>query len=111
MGLGGKTVAPVGSAPGYLTAIDYRTGQVGWRRLLPGAVTPGAPGGLLATAGDLLFTGDTSGNFVAFDAATGSPLWHTRIGNISAAPITYELDGRQYVLAAVGDMLYAFAIY
>jgi alcohol dehydrogenase (cytochrome c) len=111
MGLGGKTVAPVGSAPGYLTAIDYRTGKVGWRRLLPGAVTPGAPGGVLATAGDLLFTGDASGNFVAFDAANGSPLWHTRIGNISAAPITYELDGRQYVLAAVADMLYAFAIY
>jgi alcohol dehydrogenase (cytochrome c) len=111
MGLGGKTVAPVGSAPGYLTAIDYRTGRVGWRRLLPGAVTPGPTGGVLATAGDLVFTGDASGNFVAFDAATGAPLWHTRIGNISAAPITYELDGRQYVLAAVADMLYAFAIY
>jgi alcohol dehydrogenase (cytochrome c) len=66
---------------------------------------------VLATAGDLVFTGDAGGNFVAFDAATGSPAWHTRIGNISAAPVTYELDGRQYLLAAVGEMLYAFAIY
>jgi alcohol dehydrogenase (cytochrome c) len=111
MGLGGKTVAPVGSAPGYLTAIDYRTGKAAWRRLLPGAAAAGGAGGVLATAGDLVFTGDAGGNFVAFDAATGSPAWHTRIGNISAAPVTYELDGRQYLLAAVGEMLYAFAIY
>jgi alcohol dehydrogenase (cytochrome c) len=66
---------------------------------------------VLATAGDLVFTGDAAGNFVAFDAETGAPLWHTRIGNVSGAPITYELDGRQYLLAAVADMLYAFAIY
>jgi alcohol dehydrogenase (cytochrome c) len=111
MGLGGKTVAPVGSAPGYLTAIDYRSGKIGWRRLLPGAGAAGGTGGVLATAGDLVFTGDAAGNFVGFDAETGVPLWHTRIGNVTAAPITYELDGRQYLLTAVGDMLYAFAIY
>jgi alcohol dehydrogenase (cytochrome c) len=48
---------------------------------------------------------------VAHDAATGKPLWHTRIGNISNGPQTYMLDGHQYLLAAVGDTLYAFTLY
>jgi alcohol dehydrogenase (cytochrome c) len=59
----------------------------------------------------VLFSGDGSGNFVAFDAANGRALWHTRIGNISNAPQTYLIDGRQHVLAAVGDTLYAFVMY
>ncbi len=66
---------------------------------------------MLVTAGRVLFTGDGSGNFVAFDATSGKPLWHTRIGNISNAPQTYQLDGRQYVLVAVGDTLYSFVMY
>ena len=41
----------------------------------------------------------------------GRPLWHTRIGTISNAPQTYLVEGRQHVLVAVADMLYAFAIY
>ena len=65
---------------------------------------------MLATAGDVIFTGDAGGNFVAFDAANGKPLWHSRIGNIINAPQTYMVDGRQYVLVAVGDTLYAFSL-
>jgi alcohol dehydrogenase (cytochrome c) len=107
MGLGGKTVSILGSAGDYLTAIDYRTGKVAWRHRYPG----GGGGGLLVTAGGVLFSGDGSGNFVAFDAANGRALWHTRIGNISNAPQTYLIDGRQHVLAAVGDTLYAFVMY
>ena len=53
---------------------------------------------MLATAGSVLFTGDGSGNFVAFDATNGKILWHTRIGNISNAPQTYLVDGKQHVL-------------
>ena len=41
----------------------------------------------------------------------GKPLWHSRIGNISNAPETYALDGRQYVLVAVGDTLFTYAVY
>lgn len=111
MGLGGKTVAPVGAAPSYLTAIDYRTGKVTWRHEFPGISGAGGSGGVLATAGDLVFTGDAGGNFVAYDAANGSPLWHTRIGIPTNAPQTYALDGRQHILVAVGDTLYTFAIY
>ncbi len=66
---------------------------------------------MLTTAGRVLFTGDGSGNFVAFDAEDGKPLWHSRIGNISNAPETYTIDGRQYVLVAAGDTLYAFTLY
>jgi len=110
MGLGGKTVAPVGAAPSSLTAIDYRTGEVAWRHLFPGVTGTGGAGGVLATAGDLLFTGDAGGNFVAFDASNGAPLWHARIGTISNAPQTYMVEGRQHVLVAVGDSVYAFAL-
>jgi alcohol dehydrogenase (cytochrome c) len=66
---------------------------------------------LLATAGNLVFAGDAGGNFVAYDAETGKPLWHSRIGNVSNAAISYMLDGRQHILVAAGDTLYAFALY
>ena len=104
MGLGGKSVYNLGSLGDFLTAIDYRTGKVAWRHRFPG----GGGGGLLTTAGRLVFTGDGSGNFAAFDATNGKPLWHSRIGNISNAPQTFLVNGRQHVLVAVGDTLYAF---
>jgi alcohol dehydrogenase (cytochrome c) len=66
---------------------------------------------MLTSAGKVLFTGDGNGNFVAFDAPSGKPLWHSRIGNISNAPQTYLLDGRQHVLVAVGETLYSFTLY
>lgn len=108
MGLGGKEEANVGTGGNYLSAIDYRTGKVVWRHPYYGN---GGGGGLLATAGKLLFAGDGVGNFVAHDATTGKPVWHTRIGNITNAPQTFMLDGRQYVTVATGDALWAFVMY
>ena len=70
----------------------------------------GRRGGVLTTAGGLVFTGDGSGNFVAFDAPTAS-CSGTRIGNISNAPQTYLVDGRQHVLVATGQQLFAFVMY
>ena len=109
MGLGGKDRVVVGSGGNAFSAIDYRTGDIVWRHAWP----PGGGGGagVLTTAGGVVFTGDGSGNFVAFDAAGGDLLWHTRIGNISNAPQTHLLDGRQYVLVAVGQRLFAFVMY
>ena len=107
MGLAGKQTNAVGSGGNFLTAIDYKTGKIAWRHTYTG----GGGAGLLATAGKVLFSGDGSGNFVAFDATNGKPLWHTRIGNITNAPETYLIDGKQHVLVAVGDTLYAFVLY
>ena len=67
--------------------------------------------GLLTTAGKLLFGGDCPGNFVAFDPANGKPLWHSQIGQVTNAPETYMVDGRQYMLVAAGDTLYSFTLY
>ena len=57
----------------------------------------------------LLFGGDVSGNFVAFDPANGKPLWHSRLAAMCRnAPQTYLVDGKQHVLVAAGDTLFAF---
>jgi alcohol dehydrogenase (cytochrome c) len=107
MGLGGKEEVGVGSAGDYLTAIDYQTGKVAWRHPYWGE----GGGGLLTTAGGLLFASDGGANLVAHDAVTGKALWNTRIGGVTNAPQTFMLDGRQYVMAATGDMLWAFVLY
>ncbi|MGI8742053.1 MAG: acido-empty-quinoprotein group A [Bryobacteraceae bacterium] len=108
MGLGGKEEVTVGRGGSYLTAIDYKTGKVAWRRPYYGK---GGGGGLLTTAGGLLFAGDGAGNLVAHDTATGRPLWHTRIGAVTNAPQTYMLDAHQYLIAATGDTLWCFVLY
>jgi alcohol dehydrogenase (cytochrome c) len=109
MGLGGKEEAQIGSGGSYLTAIDYKTGKAAWRHRYYGQ--RGGGGGVLATAGGLVFAGDGSGSLVAHDAANGNPLWNTRIGQVSNAPQTYMLDGHQYVICATGDMIWSFMLY
>jgi outer membrane protein assembly factor BamB len=75
-----------------------------------GGLGLGGPG-ILRTAGKLLFSGDYSGNLIAFDPATGRILWHfPMLSSLSNGPMTYELDGRQYLIAGAGDTLYAFAL-
>ena len=111
MGLGGKDEVGVSGIGSYIAAIDYKTGKTVWRHKFTTATPTGRGGpGLLTTAGGLLFGGDISGNFVAFDAAKGTPLWSTRIGQVSNAPQTYLVEGRQHVLVATGDTLFAFAL-
>jgi acido-empty-quinoprotein group A len=97
-----------GSYPSGIRAIDYKTGRIGWKHDFPGG---GGPVGILTTAGKLLFTGDRSQNFIAFDPANGRILWHAGLtASISNGPETYMLDGRQYVVAGAGDSLYAFML-
>jgi alcohol dehydrogenase (cytochrome c) len=97
-----------------LLALDYETGKVRWRRDRPNAEGREAGGqgsGILTTAGGLLFTGDPTGDLLALDAATGKTLWHVYPGgNLTGAPMTYELGGRQYVITAVDGVLYAWAL-
>jgi len=111
MGLGGKDEVSVGTMGSYISAIDYKTGRTVWKHKF--RTTGGGRGapGLLTTAGKLLFGGDTSGNFIAYDPANGKILWHTYLGNVSNAPQTYMLDGQQYVLVAAADTLYAFTLH
>jgi alcohol dehydrogenase (cytochrome c) len=112
LGLGGKDERSVGTAGSYLTAIDYKTGKIVWKRRYRTTANTGLTAGFLTTAGRLLFAGDVGGNFVAYDPANGTPLWHTQLGaNTTNAPETYMVDGRQYVLVATGDTVYAFSLY
>ncbi|HKB09611.1 MAG TPA: hypothetical protein VKD69_03115, partial [Vicinamibacterales bacterium] len=71
----------------------------------------GAAGaGVLTTASGVTFTGDTAGNVLALRTADGATLWHSAIGRVGNSPITYELDGRQYVLVGGGASLYAWTL-
>jgi alcohol dehydrogenase (cytochrome c) len=91
-----------------LEALDYRTGKIKWSHTWK---TPGSKGGLLSTAGNLLFTGDPNNNFIAMDATTGKSLWHVNLGTgVSNGAITYMLDGHQYVLVGAADKLFAFVM-
>jgi alcohol dehydrogenase (cytochrome c) len=97
---------------GYSTssvkAIDYKTGEVRWTHHWEGA----ARTGLLTTAGNLVFAGDNEQNIVALDAATGEALWHAGLGaRVSNGPITYELDGDQYLTVGAGNALYSFVMW
>lgn len=85
---------------GTLTAIDTRaSGRIRWQ------VKTAQPlvGGVLATAGDVVFTGEGNGDFSAFHAETGERLWKFNCGaGVNAPAITYELDGVQYIAVAAG---------
>jgi acido-empty-quinoprotein group A len=91
-----------------LRALDYRTGKVVWNHELGDGESLA---GILATAGHLLFSADNSGNLLALDPTTGKTLWHLNAGGrMQASPMTYELEGRQYLIMAVQNILYAFAL-
>jgi alcohol dehydrogenase (cytochrome c) len=96
-----------GWAASMLQAIDYTTGRVRWSH--PWTPNSGSHLGVLTTAGNVLFTGG-SGGLEALDAATGAPLWHARFGNVTNGPITFELDGHQYVVVAAGNALVSFVL-
>jgi alcohol dehydrogenase (cytochrome c) len=91
-----------------LEAIDYQTGKIRWTHELgPG----GSGAGVLTTDSGLIFTGDAHGNVLALRTADGKTLWHAGAGSgMESSPITYELDGRQYVLTGNGGVLFAWAI-
>ena len=92
---------------GELRALDYATGEVRWRHDLYGGA---GNAGVLTTASGLTFTGDAANSALALRTADGTTLWHAGVGRVGNTPITYELDGRQYVLIGGGSALYAFAL-
>lgn len=92
---------------GTLTAIDLsRNGRIAWQTRTDEPLV----GGVLATAGDLVFTGEGNGDFAAFDAKSGAKLWSFNCGaGVNAPPVSYEIDGRQYIaVAAGGSQIWGF---
>jgi glucose dehydrogenase len=84
---------------GTFTAISTSTGKILWQKKMELPMI----GGALATAGGLVFTGEGNGYFDAFDAKTGEILWQFQAGaGVNAPPISYEVDGVQYIAVAAG---------
>jgi alcohol dehydrogenase (cytochrome c) len=95
------------AATGAVLALDVSTGEVKWR--FP--MTDVTDSGILTTASDVLFTGGREGYFHALDAKSGTLLWKASLGSqIVNGPITYEVDGRQYVATISGLSLCVFGL-
>jgi len=114
-GSAGHTSHAVGGLDTSLRAIDYRTGKAKWIHKYAGTEwNPPRPehlGGLLSTAGHLLFAGAPENYLVAYDPVTGRQLWHAGFREpTSNTPITYMLNGRQQLVVAAGDTLYGFTL-
>ena len=87
--------------------MDALTGEQRWKFELTDVITSG----ILTTGSELLFTGLRSGYFQAHDAGTGDLLWKASLGaQITNGPMTYEVDGRQYVAVISGHSLSTFAL-
>jgi len=92
---------------GVIEAIDYQTGKIRWSH----DIGPESGAGVLTTDSGVTFTGDGHGNFLGLDSRDGKTLWHAGSGShIASSPITYELDGRQYLLTSSGSVLFAWAL-
>jgi outer membrane protein assembly factor BamB len=92
---------------GSVVAVDPSTGATKWRLPLISAPT----GGMLATAGGVVFTGDGQGYVMALDARSGKVLWKFQTGGrINAPPITYSFRGKQYITVGAGDAFLTFGL-
>ena len=92
-----------------LLAYDFHTATFRWRYLQAGARDSGA--GTMTTASGLVFFGDNSESFEAVDARSGQPLWHFNTGQpLHASPMSYAVNGKQYVAIAAGSDVFSFAL-
>jgi len=106
----GRYLDPAHPAQKILRAFDIDTGKVSWQISLPGPVQSNYSG-VLTTSGGLVFFGENSGGFAAVDAVTGKYLWHFETNHpIKASPMTYEINGRQYIAIASGPNILSFAL-
>jgi alcohol dehydrogenase (cytochrome c) len=98
--LGGAfKVIPTEEQWGNVSAVDYNTGKIRWQVKTPQPMI----GGVLATAGGLVFTGEGNGDFKAYDAETGATLWKFQAGaGVNAPPSSYTVDGKQYIVVGAG---------
>ena len=98
--LGGAfKVIPTEEQSGNVTAVDYNTGKIKWQVKTPQPMI----GGILATAGGLVFTGEGNGWFRAYDSGSGKILWSFQAGaGVNAPPSSYMVGGKQYIAVAAG---------
>ena len=98
--LGGAfKVIPSEEQWGNVTAVDYNTGKIRWQVKTPEPMI----GGIMATAGGLVFTGEGNGLFKAYDSASGSILWQFQAGaGVNAPPSSYTVGGKQYIVVGAG---------
>ncbi len=88
-------------------ALDPTTGNWKWEYRVQAKSTSG----LVSTAGNLVFGGTVKGNFFALDSRNGTELWRLDLGGrVHAAPMTYMVDGKQYVTIAVGSALFTLGL-
>jgi alcohol dehydrogenase (cytochrome c) len=92
---------------GVVRALNPVTGEKVWDYKMRDV----SDGGILTTGSDLLFSGNREGYFFALDAKTGKELWKKYLGSqVAASPITYTVDGVQYVSVAAGHSLFTFGL-
>ncbi len=98
--LGGAfAVIPSEEQWGNITAVDYDTGKIAWQVKTPEPMI----GGILATAGGLVFTGEGNGAFKAYNSSNGSTLWTFHAGaGVNAPPASYTVEGKQYIVVGAG---------
>lgn len=106
-GGGVRSPQPMENYQSAIRAIDPKTGDVKWD--FP--MKPRARAGVLSTAGNLVFSATVDGYFFALDAASGNEVWHIPLGApVNASPMTFAVDGRQYVSMTIGNTVYAFGL-
>ena len=95
----------------YLRALDIDTGAIQWEIAQPGPLVLKTWSGVVGTASGLIFYADPNGALVAVDEKTGKMLWHydTNVG-MKGPPMTYAVDGKQYVAVTAGSTLLSFAL-
>jgi alcohol dehydrogenase (cytochrome c) len=98
--LGGAfTNIPGGIQTGNVTAVNYNTGKIAWQVKTPQPMI----GGILATSGGLVFTGEGNGAFKAYDSSNGKLLWQFQAGaGVDAPASSYMVDGKQYIVVGAG---------
>jgi alcohol dehydrogenase (cytochrome c) len=93
----------------FLLAYELGSEKPAWRYLQVGSGH--SSGGTMTTAGELVFFGDAAQSFEAVDARSGKPLWHFNTGqNIHASPMTYAVNGKQFVAIAAGSDVFTFGL-
>jgi alcohol dehydrogenase (cytochrome c) len=95
-----------------IKALDPETGDVKWQYSL----SRPTGSGVLATAGGVVFAGTPEANVIALSARTGAPLWSFQTGGnpggagMGGSPMSYSVDGKQFIAIGAGDVLYTFAL-